>query len=549
MSNPSTICQASHSPRGKWKTDCLCSLALALPFQAHAHSAPLGTRYNNVSYNPVQRDDNDPSLVLSFEELDDVELANVDFRSTPVGEFGNQKLRSLEKVGSDADVAVDDDELLKWRKSVAEGLYSVPSFVASAVDIKYQNMTIKQFTPYYATVFTVVNLLVLILSGKWSLYGQHVYIWSMKFTRFLSLILPTVFFIPIVEILIAAVKCTGNISYDPTKEVLSMSSYLCFEYPRSVFFGISVVLLCLFIPISLLLNGAFIDINPTCKTPMHRVSGKVSFYYVLLKTVRSGIYFGTLLVGVTAYICLFFPDSETSIGPFITMASVFIPGVLLGAWITSYMAQRTESICRKLEEKMQPNNSAEDSNLAETFVFKYPHQVEMTARFIAKKLGGRKTKFLASEVPELRRIFKRGVQEFPENAIVRISYAAYMLHLGKDKNEALKIIAKTAPLNLTLEEHFLVGSIIRIANQAENFAQLGFDGTLDFATFTEYKKIAESAQKNFSNAIAVILDFWKNLHQGHCNPVEIETIAILLYKHTTKADKDFNMLLTRFPMS
>ncbi|KAJ3118116.1 hypothetical protein HK098_006031 [Nowakowskiella sp. JEL0407] len=481
---------------------------------------------------------------------------------------GNEKEEKLEK--QDGNKVILHSVQFLEAHTLVDGIYNVPNLVSNVVEIPYREMTINVFMNYY--IVSSFSVALLIVNLGYILWGYLV-------VRSTCLHLDDESF-------------AGNESFDPNIS-LPMSSYKCLEYPRLVFFCISIILIGLFIPVSVILTGAFFDMNPTGKTPLNRVNGRVSLYYALLKTavmitihllpesfrnvkiiastlvalimsflmifyqpyynprinqLRAGVYFGCTTVGITACLMLIIPATELGYIPFIVMASLFLPGCLIGAGITATIAQRTEVLCRKIEQKLM-NSDSEENISEEVFVFKYPHQVEMTARFIAKKMGGRKIKFNKQELPELRRIFKRGIQEFPDNAMIRLSYAAYLFYLTKEKTETIKIILKASSLNPSLDVSFLISTMNRVANQSEQSAQLGFEGNLDISSFSEYRKIAESAQENFSNAIAVNLEFWKHLHSQNYKLEEIELISKLLYKFTKKADQDFNLLVTRFPNS
>ncbi|KAJ3128271.1 hypothetical protein HK098_004846 [Nowakowskiella sp. JEL0407] len=518
---------------------------------------------------------------------------------------GNSNSILLEYVS----IFVEDVQLLTffWTPFLAEGKYEVPAIVSNVVEIKYREMKVEDFLPYYAVSFSVVTVLILNLSYiLWgyltstpnTVYGKHVFIWSMKLLRFMASILPTVFFVPILEIFLITLQCDGKESYELDK-TLSIESYKCSEFPHELFFYLSIVLMGLFIPLSVILNTVFFDMNPTCKTPMNRVNGRVSLCYVLLKILhspsprldaefedcsfycsghhndvfndflsvkkpyfnprinqlRSGIYFGCTTVGIIACIamtidiCL--PSIEVGYAPFIAMASLFLPGCFLGAWLTDHIMKRTEFRCRKLEAELQASET--NNNIRDTFVFTYPHQVELTARFIAKNMGGRRRNFLSEDLPELKRIFKRGIQEFPENTMIRISFAAYIFYLTKEKMDTMRILSKTASMNASLDDSFLITTLTRVANQSVQAAELGFEENLDISSFAEYLKLVESAHENFSRAIGVNLEFWKLMHSKRYKTgdmwEELEEICLLHYKYSNKADLDFALLISRFPYS
>ncbi|KAJ1560878.1 hypothetical protein HK096_006856, partial [Nowakowskiella sp. JEL0078] len=294
---------------------------------------------------------------------------------------------------------------------------------------------------------------------------------------------------------------------------------------------ISLVLVALFVPLSVILNAVFFDMNPTGKSPMNRVSGRASISFVLLKTVllltiftnvsggsskivvntllslimtipyynskinqmvlilgvRTGLYVSAFYVGIIAIVASFLENLDLGFTMFYVMIGGFIPAFFLG-YYNNQIILKTRELLKKILE-----NESIDTN--DMIVFNSPSHVEISARFITLKMSERIQTFNKDDLPEMRMIFKV------------------------------------------------------IANQTQQATELGFEGNLDVATFSEYRKIAKTASENSKIAGSAFLELWRLLKSKMYKPTDLESLAVEYSTSYHKADQSYRILIERFPTS
>ncbi|KAI9204773.1 uncharacterized protein BJ171DRAFT_598806, partial [Polychytrium aggregatum] len=399
-------------------------------------------------------------------------------------------------------LVIEDGQLLCFFFSDSlRSVYMLPDFLVNFVEVKYLTFDI---TPTYVTlnaiaVSSVALLILNIIYICWGLFnGKQEAIWPIKTLRFFASYLPTVFYIPIVESLMSALVCTIQSSLSSSQ----LGGSNCVVGSRLPLFVVSIITLVVYIPIAAGLSVFYLNPDPTLKSPMSKVHGRVDLAYIFLKSLlvlvwlmvpanipllrigvatmvpgtmlmvlnyylpyynprinqmRSGFYFSAFGIGLIAFItCLVntFGGSNlqtSSVVP-IVMGSLIAPLWVTGYFFTAWLLKWIESSSRKrLADALSTVNPDDDP-----IVFYHWTHVEITARFITAKMDSRRRNVKQALVGELRDIFLRGITEFPRCHWIRLCYASYFSFVQQSKMEAAKQLRQAQRHNSPIDVRFQI---------------------------------------------------------------------------------------------
>ncbi|RKO89505.1 hypothetical protein BDK51DRAFT_43565 [Blyttiomyces helicus] len=182
------------------------------------------------------------------------------------------------------------------------------------------------------------------------------------------------------------------------------------------------------------------------------------------------------------------------------------------------------------------NGTLPDSEVVFTY---WPH-VEITARITTAHMDFRRTKVVQEKVEMMHRIFKHGVSEFPDTALVRLCYAAYMLQLQASKTEPSRQLKRVEQLHPALDIKF------QIMHQDREVEFLGPGVRLDVAGFAEYQKLERKAKVSHYKALKYLQEVYSMLfHEPH-RIAELESISRGLKESVAIADETYSQLTTIF---
>ncbi|KAJ3100441.1 hypothetical protein HDU97_002228 [Phlyctochytrium planicorne] len=202
-------------------------------------------------------------------------------------------------------------------------VYWVPEALANVAGANYSNFDIK--TVYFGMFMTCVLAIFLMIANagyvaQGVIKGKQQQIWPIKTLRFFASVLPTVLYIPIIEVLTTVLACNKLVvgSHSADREITSgsMSSFSILSLPsysttayapapsptltlattpctddfRSVLVLVACLALALYIPVSVLIATVFYDNNPSLGAPSNKCHGKVDVLYLILKTIVVGVY-------------------------------------------------------------------------------------------------------------------------------------------------------------------------------------------------------------------------------------------------------------------
>ncbi|KAJ3413868.1 hypothetical protein HDV05_007389 [Chytridiales sp. JEL 0842] len=445
-------------------------------------------------------------------------------------------------------------------------LYKLPDGLPQIVNVDFGVMSITQFQliMYLSVGAVFAMLLNVAVVAKGFIAGQQKYIWPIRTLRFMATLLPTVAFNPIYEALSSVLTCN--------------------------------LIMPVGTPAIAAVTGVYFQTDPTRKGPSHKIHGRVDVLYLLIKTglislykflaleyyiikivaavfsclamyllmlyympyfnlrinqLRSAIYLSAAAVGLVA-LCSSIAFSSTGVVRGWETVGVMSPFILLGFavgwWHCGYVYRRIiETTERNLEVWEQ--TAADENQENEKLVFWcWPH-VEIAARKLTEHMDDRHRNFNKAKSRDLKRLFSRGLQEFPEEPNIRMSYAFYLHYLRISDADALRQVAKTKALEPPLDIEFRIYYVHQISNQSHEADFLGLGTKLDVASYAEFQKLDRTAKINHYLAIQEIRSMWKLVTDKGFKLEDLAKVASRLYKHAEDAQNAYMLLAAKFPKS
>ncbi|TPX35584.1 hypothetical protein SmJEL517_g02161 [Synchytrium microbalum] len=480
-----------------------------------------------------------------------------------------------------------------------EAIYWIPPWIASTVQRSYENMAWQPFISIFGLccatiVFSWVNALIV----AWGfIRGQHKFILPIRFLRLIASVLPTMLFLPLVKVLIAPLIC-GDTWWDTSVVIAqdSLATMSCSSTTRIVLIIAAVFFLILLVCFCWVLNGAFLDINPTHKAPLAKVHGRADIIYSVLKTcvvcvwklapeswylikiatvalaavtialsnlywlpfynpilnhIRVGGTIAAAVCGLISFIAAvrYSPTGE-NVGPWYVFASMigtypfsFFGGCMLSRW---YHNSLISSVRAKLAEMKKTGADTEDQN---DLVFRFSVNVEQVARFATAHMSERKRQPDLSKLNELLLVFRRGLLEFPNSSLCRFSMANYLYHLSDGTFGLMDRIRKIEGLQPPSDLLFQVYFLRQMSTQGQEADFLGSHVKLDIASYAEFKKVNYEAKFQHQLALQWQREMWTLLKNPSHRQDELENIAINLHETARLANTAYLQLVTRFPKS
>ncbi|KAI9334989.1 hypothetical protein BDR26DRAFT_936777 [Obelidium mucronatum] len=478
-------------------------------------------------------------------------------------------------------------------------VYHIPDALLYS-QIEFQKLDISLFNVWFS--FAVVAVFVLMLNIVWVgsgfVSGRHKFIWPIWTLRVFATVLPTLFYLPIIEVIVNPISCNRVHERESVTAIHTIENTSCLSAARLPLAVVAVVALAVYIPTSISLSAVFFDTQPTRKEPYHRVHGRLDMFYVTVKTIlvlvytflpdkqgvaklcvaaagcifmfcveifyfpyynpfvnymRAGLFFGSSmvgLVGVGAGISYSVTGEQGSINIIYGMVVALCCGIPAGFGISALLYNRIQNGVRKrLSRKNQGLDNAFDYATPEKLVFRCWTHVEIAARFITVHMSKRRTRIDFNAIQEVQQIFRRGIDEFPDQPLLRLSYALYMFHLKSMSRDATNQLNKIEQLNPPLDIKFQIYYTNQIAMQSREADFLGAGVKLDITSYAEYQKTDKDAKLNHFLAIQEMRAMWELLLDKNYSLEELSMIANKLYTHAQKAQDAYMKLISKFPKS
>ncbi|KAJ3080143.1 hypothetical protein HDU99_009150, partial [Rhizoclosmatium hyalinum] len=480
--------------------------------------------------------------------------------------------------------------------------YTIPYNLAYS-QMEYQTMDLNQFNIWF--ILCVCAVFVLILNIIWVAYGflsgQHKFIWPIWTLRFSAMVLPTVLYLPILEIIVNPITCNRildtEVHHSRRSDIFALEYIPCNSPLRLPQLIVAVIALVVYIPTCISFAAVFFDTKPTCKEPSNRVHGRLDIIYACVKTclifvykflphqqdlarvvsatlgcvimflttvtyfpyynpfinqMRAGLFFGASVVGVVGTIATAIHAAtgvQGSILYIYIMAGGYPLGILMGFVISGLILKSIERGVRRRLKKLQSGEGVDDFSQPELLVFHSWVQVEIAARFSTVHMDHRRQRINFAVIPEVQAIFKRGIEEFPDQPLLRLSYALYMFHLKSMTRDATHQLSKIDQLNPPLDVKFQIYYTNQIATTVKETDFLGEGVKLDITSYAEYQKTDKDAKLNHFLAVQDMRAMWELLLDKSYSLEELSAVSNRLYANAQKAEAAYLKLISKFPKS
>ncbi|KAI9334983.1 hypothetical protein BDR26DRAFT_866550 [Obelidium mucronatum] len=171
-------------------------------------------------------------------------------------------------------------------------VYYIPDALLHS-QIEYQAIDISSFNVWFSVAVVAVFVLMLniVWVGSGFVNGSHKFIWPIWTLRIFASVLPTLFYLPIIEIIVNPISCNRVVDASVLEHSINtIGSTSCLSPLRLTLAVIAVLALLVYIPTSISLSAVFFDTQPTRKEPYHRVHGRLDTFYVTVKTALVLVY-------------------------------------------------------------------------------------------------------------------------------------------------------------------------------------------------------------------------------------------------------------------
>ncbi|KAJ3411596.1 hypothetical protein HDV05_002016 [Chytridiales sp. JEL 0842] len=425
----------------------------------------------------------------------------------------------------------------------------------------------------------VFMLMINIIVVAWGfVQGQHKFIWPIRSLRLLAAFLPTVFYLPIFEVMVSALAC-NRVTVDPDPVVITLDNTPCTDPTRLPLVLLSAIATIVYIPTCIALAAVFYDTNPTLKGPSCRVHGRVDILYITLKTIivvlykflddnfyipkmvagliaccimylaiiyyfpyynksinqiRGGLYSGAVFVGIISLATSAnFQENGIVLGQasLAIVAATYIIGIAAGFWATGYIYTKIQTQTRHTLNIITTMGDQIDETKPETLVFMFPPHVEIAARFVTVFMDERRRRINYTGLAEMRALFKRGLIEFPHD------------------QEAASHLSRVSQNSPPFDIQFQIYYANQQANQGKEADFLGFGVRLDVASYAEFQKTDRDAKLNHYLAIQEQRAMWQLLLDKDYKLEDLSSVATRLQTYAQKASESYMKLAAKFPRS
>ncbi|KAI8827857.1 hypothetical protein BJ741DRAFT_628704 [Chytriomyces cf. hyalinus JEL632] len=500
---------------------------------------------------------------------------------------------------------IEDLQLLTFLldKEMAE-LYFIPTAISSVASIDYLEM---EFS-VYSTIFYIAaaSVLLLMINMFFVAIGimrsKQASLLPIKMLRFLATVLPTVFYIPIFEILISPLICNRILHPEENSPIL-LANIACSDPRRWPLVTISAIALILYVPTGLSLAAVFFDTNPTLKGVANRVHGRTDIIYLITKTgiilayklldhhfymfkivlvlaasvsmyavvlyyfpyyskevnqMRAGFYFGTAcmsLVSIGAAIAHDITHEQRGQEVLIIMAVTLICGFGFGFYVAgqvySWVQKRAQGF---LEMYRDPSNRSKliipklSTEKEPVFFLLWPH-VEISVRYITHYMDERSKNFDSNQISDLICLFRRGIKEFPKSPFPRICFGNYYFQLTGEKQIPLRQFLRLANTPVSYDIAFQIYFNKQIVNQRKEKKILGLGSILNLANFAELQKTDLDAKINHYLGIQEARNMWKLLLRHDYRMDDLLAVTNKIYTYSRLAEENYLKLINKHPKS
>eukprot|EP00741_Cyanophora_paradoxa_P019786 tig00021168_g19096.t1 len=150
-------------------------------------------------------------------------------------------------------------------------------------------------------------------------------------------------------------------------------------------------------------------------------------------------------------------------------------------------------------------------------------------------------------------VYKRGMQQFPKSAYVRITYASFLQSYRKNVPGAMVALKDAWQRKPPFDQRFWLSSIRRSWEQMNQGQSAGQGESLSFIKMLEFKRLLTVTQAHHNQAVVHVRAFWRGLARKRVLlPAVLDNVGKKLEeirKVKSKADEGYRRLLTQYPRS
>ncbi|ORY39328.1 hypothetical protein BCR33DRAFT_853482 [Rhizoclosmatium globosum] len=409
---------------------------------------------------------------------------------------------------------IEDLQLVTFFISLeVSNAYLIPNGLLYS-ELDYAHMELKQFSVWFSlcvvAVFLMMANIVWVASGF--VHGHHKVIWPIWTLRIFASILPTVLYLPILEVIVNPISCNrideGNFG--------TLATTPCSDLRRLPLTIVSVLAMAVYIPTSVTLTAVYVLVNLNQSSMFGVVLFYFPYYNPNVNFMRGGFFFGTALVGfVATYAAIAHAVTGVQQNQTIIyiMAGVYSFGLATGFKVSAmvYNYIQNEVQCRLVQVQDQVILKGEPIMKPDTLVFAYWTHVEIAARIATIHMDKRRQRVDETTIPHLIMIFKRGMEEFPEQSFLKLSYALYMFHMKALNRDARSRLGKLDQSKVPWDVKFQLYYINQLATQTKEADFLGPGIKLDITSYVENKKTDKDAKLNHYLAVQEMRSLWELL--------------------------------------
>eukprot|EP00741_Cyanophora_paradoxa_P002614 tig00000615_g2536.t1 len=149
-------------------------------------------------------------------------------------------------------------------------------------------------------------------------------------------------------------------------------------------------------------------------------------------------------------------------------------------------------------------------------------------------------------------VYKRGMQQFPKSAYVRITYASFLQSYRKNIPGAMVALKDAWQRLPPFDQRFWLSSIRRSWEQMNQGQSAGGE-SLSFIKMLEFKRLLTVTQAHHNQAVVHVRTFWRGLARKRVLlPAVLDNVGKKLEETRQvkwKADDGYRRLLTQYPQS
>ncbi|KAI9203166.1 uncharacterized protein BJ171DRAFT_569150 [Polychytrium aggregatum] len=218
-----------------------------------------------------------------------------------------------------------------------------------------------------------------------------------------------------------------------------------------------------------------------------------------------------------------------------------------------YLAQFVAAVLLTEERIVRYRVSPEDNMI----VFSDAYHVEHSVRHQVVPENLINDRLCSSALQTIQRNFRIGISEFPNDHLLKLSYADYLIHLSPHTAEAAKIIynleSNYQQLDIDSKFHlYALGQVSMIVSACiqgrllayQNNEVFGLIGdSADAIRFLQFKKILQFADANYHSALIQTAKLWQAIQEKSATLEMLEYYAVTIFKYQNMANSNYTALI------